>query len=157
MLRSTTEAEALPVIGELFRVPLRWRDLDNQGHVYHAEYLTLLDQARTAWLHKGLQLDNADEYIIGHISIDYIAELTFDCEALVDFGTPAVDITFAISRLGNKSLTVNENMYTPDGSHVARASTVLIFWDRVNRETRAITTTERGRAARYLVNEGSEV
>ena len=31
------------------RLPLRFRDVDAFGHVYHAEYLTLLDEARTRW------------------------------------------------------------------------------------------------------------
>ena len=32
---------------------LRWRDLDYFGHVYHGEFLTLLDEARATWLGRG--------------------------------------------------------------------------------------------------------
>lgn len=152
-----TELQAALTAREFFRVPLRWRDLDNQSHVYHAEYLVLLDQARTAWLSTYLKLDNADEYIIAHIGIDYIVELTFDSASLTTLDSPAVDITFAISRLGAKSLTFEENIYVPDGTLVARASTVVVLWDRATREARAITAAERSRAACHLIDAENKV
>jgi acyl-CoA thioester hydrolase len=36
------------------RLPLRFRDVDAFGHVYHAEYLTLLDEARTRWFREAV-------------------------------------------------------------------------------------------------------
>lgn len=150
---------------ESFRVPLRWRDLDNQGHVYHAEYLTLLDQARTAWLQTCLGVENPDEYVIVHIDIDYLNELTVGsatnaaapgAEAAGAIGVSAVDVSFTIKRLGNKSLTTEEIMTIPDGTKIARASAVLLIWNRTTRQTRALNDIERDLVAPYLAPVGSE-
>lgn len=142
---------------EAFRVPLRWRDLDNQNHVYHAEYLTLLDQARTAWLHANLGIDSADEYIVARIEIDYVSEIIINSSSLHDSEVPAVDVTFDISRLGSKSITTREVMSTPDGVCVAKAVTVLILWDRPTRTTREITPEERELAEQLLTRKEVEV
>ncbi|WP_188551558.1 acyl-CoA thioesterase [Sediminivirga luteola] len=136
---------------ESFRVPLRWRDLDNQGHVYHAEYLTLFDQARTAWLHSSLGVRNPDEYVIARIEIDYLDELVVEIA-----GPPAVDVSFTIEKLGNKSVTTRETMTRPDGTQVATASTVLLMWDRDTRRTRRLSTEERSLIIPYLSSVRSE-
>lgn len=141
---------------EAIRVPLRWRDLDNQNHVYHAEYLTLLDQARTAWLHACLGIDSADEYIIARVEIDYVSEIFISSSSLRSVGSPAVDVTFEISRLGTKSITTQEVMSTLDGVCVARAVTVLLLWDRSTRQTRELTTIERDIAKTLLAVKETE-
>lgn len=151
---------------ETFRVPLRWRDLDNQGHVYHAEYLTLLDQARTAWLHTCLGGNSPDEYVIAHIDIDFLNELSIGTSASSAMAavpgaigvteTAAVDVMFSIKRLGDKSLTTEEIMTTPDGVRIARASTILLMWNRATRRTRTLSERERDLVAPYLVTAGSE-
>ena len=35
------------------RIAIRWRDVDNYGHVNNAVYLTYLEEARDAWVREG--------------------------------------------------------------------------------------------------------
>ena len=35
-------------------IPIRWRDVDNYGHVNNAVYLTYLEEARDRWAHETL-------------------------------------------------------------------------------------------------------
>lgn len=118
-------------------VPLRWRDLDTNGHVYHGTYLTLLDEARSRWLRSGLGLTCADGHLIARLEIDYVSELTADAESV------AVDC--AIEHLGNTSLRTAETMRTPDGTVVARSAAVVVFWDRETRKSAAPPAEDRAR------------
>ena len=127
-----------PVRGpEPVRIPLRWRDLDNQGHVYNGVYLGLLDEARTVWLRRTLGLANPDEYVIARIEIDFLADLTLTPDGA------AVDVDVQVTRVGSKSVTTAEVMRDGDGREVARAVCVLLLWDRTSRQTRPLTAAER--------------
>ena len=61
---------------------LRFRDFDAFGHVYHAEYLTLLDEARTGWFAALLGVDDPSGYVVAHLEIDYLSSLTRDEDAV---------------------------------------------------------------------------
>ncbi|MFI5429603.1 acyl-CoA thioesterase [Aeromicrobium sp. UC242_57] len=126
----------------VIRVPLRWRDLDHQAHVYHATMLTLLDEARTHWLRDVIGVDFPDEYVVVRIEIDYVAEL------LIDAG--AVDVEFKVSRVGQRSLTTAEVVRTPQGVEVARTAVTMVMWDRDERRSRLLTDAERAAAATMM-------
>lgn len=120
------------------RIPLRWRDLDYQGHVYHAEYLALADEGRTRWLGETLGVREPQNYLIAHISIDYLAELNRSAE-FVEFG---VDV----EHVGNKSVRTRETLSVHSGSDttiVARMTCVFLLWAPETRETRLLTDAER--------------
>jgi acyl-CoA thioester hydrolase len=120
------------------RVPLRWRDLDAQGHVYHGTYLTLLDEARSKWLRGRLALEGADAHVIVRLEIDYVSELVLDEHGFVD-------VECAVARLGSKSITTAETMRDPDGTVVARTKAVLVLWDPDMRVTREPSAGDRSR------------
>jgi len=54
-------------------IPIRWRDVDNYGHVNNAVYLNYLEEARDRWALEtlGPQVD----FVIVRIAIDYRREL----------------------------------------------------------------------------------
>ncbi|MDF5758306.1 thioesterase family protein [Spongiactinospora sp. TRM90649] len=133
----TPERTGAPV-----RVGLRWRDLDHQGHVYHGTLLTLLDEARTAWLRDVVGVRSADSYVVARIEVDYLAEI------LVEHA--AIDVSFEVARIGRRSITTGETVRTPGGLHVAQASVVLVMWDRQGRSSRELTPGERERARERL-------
>ncbi|MCR3721939.1 MULTISPECIES: acyl-CoA thioesterase [Prauserella salsuginis group] len=122
-----------------YRVPLRWRDLDSQGHVYHAEYLSLADEGRTRWLGETLGLRNPQSYVIAHLSIDYVAELNHAAEH--------VEFSAIVERVGTKSVRTQETLSIRSGSNstivVARITCVLLLWSPETRETRPLTDAER--------------
>ncbi|MEU8251459.1 thioesterase family protein [Nonomuraea sp. NPDC048916] len=125
--------------GCLVRVPLRWRDLDHQGHVYHGTLLTLLDEARTAWLRDVVRIQSPDAYVVARIEIDYLAEIRMDIGA--------IDVGFEVSRLGGRSIRTDEIVRTPDGGDLARAAVVIVMWDREAHRSRELTPEERRRLA----------
>ncbi len=128
-----------PPAGEgLVWQPLRFRDLDAFGHVYHAEYLTLLDEARTAWFRDVLRLDDAGDYVLARIEIDYLSSLVL--------GDERVGAAFLVERAGATSLTLREELRAPDGRVVARVRSVCVLRDLSSGTSRRLTDAERAQA-----------
>ena len=126
----------------VIRLPLRFRDIDAFGHVYHAEYLTLLDEARTRWFGETVELDEPGAYVVARIEIDYVSSLVLeDAEVL---------LSFAVERVGSSSLTLAETMQAPDGRVVARARTVTVRRDLAAGRTRPLSEQERSRTTALL-------
>lgn len=127
-------------------VPLRWRDLDHLGHVYHAVMLTLLDEARTGFFHRHLDIDSPDSYVIARIEIDYVGEVRRD----------AVDIAvnFSVLRVGNSSLTTVEQVTVGGGRVVARAVVTSVQWDSQERRPRALSEQQRQQARCFAPDQG---
>ena len=122
------------------RLPLRFRDVDAFGHVYHAEYLTLLDEARTRWFREVVALDEPGAYVVARIEIDYLSSLVLD-------DTEAV-ATFAVERVGTSSLTLTETLAAPDGRVAARVRSVTVRRDPAAGRSRLLTDDERDRLER---------
>jgi acyl-CoA thioester hydrolase len=137
------------VTQESFNVPLRWRDLDHQGHVYHATVLTLLDEARTQWLASVLGITSPDEYVVARVAIDYRGEIRREDEQIC--------VTFGVERLGNTSVTIGESVRAPDGRLLADASVTAVMWDRAARRPRTLLAEERERARQNLRDDALEV
>ncbi len=119
-------------------LPLRFRDVDAFGHVYHAEFLTLLDEARTRWFRGVLELENPSDYVLARVEIDYVSSL------LLSDG--AVAAGFEVERVGTSSLTLGETMRTRDGRVVSRGRAVTVLRDAATGTSRRLTDAERRRA-----------
>ena len=66
------------------RIEVRWRDVDNYGHVNNAVYLTYLEEVRDEWLARTLRDDEAVwDYVVAHVSIDFRREITQDDDEVV--------------------------------------------------------------------------
>ena len=124
-------------------LPLRWRDLDYFGHVYHAEFLTLLDEARSRWFAGALALEQADSYVLARLEIDYVSALVLADEA--------VAVEFGVERVGTTSLTLRETMRARDGRVVAKSRSVTVRWDRDAGTSRTLSESERETASRFLL------
>jgi acyl-CoA thioester hydrolase len=122
------------------RLPLRFRDVDAFGHVYHAEYLTLLDEARTRWFREAVAFDEPGAYVVARVEIDYLSSLVLDdAEAVA---------TFAVERVGTSSLTLAETLSAPDGRVAARVRSVTVRRDLAAGRSRPLTDAERDRLER---------
>jgi acyl-CoA thioester hydrolase len=117
-------------------LPLRFRDLDAFGHVYHAEYLTLLDEARAAFLDR-LGIADPTEYLVAHLEIDYVDSLV-----LAD---GCVRGEFEPIRVGATSLTLQERLVARDGRVVSRGRAVIVLRDPSSGRKRALADDERAR------------
>ena len=126
-------------------VPLRWRDLDHQGHVFHASMLTLLDEARTEWLKSALGCGTPDSYVVVRIEIDYRAQLRRED------GT--VTVAFGVVSAGETSLTLREEVRAGrSGFLVAESTTTIVMWDRDAESGRRLNSGERERAVQCMVS-----
>ena len=123
-------------------LPLRFRDLDAFGHVYHAEYLTLLDEARSHWFADALGFDDPQGYVVAHLEIDYVSSLRGDDDA--------VRVDHVLERVGTTSLTLRETTYARDGRVAARSRTVTVLRDPATGRPRPVTDDERRRAEDHL-------
>ena len=133
-------------MSEVEPVLLRFRDVDSFGHVYHAEYLTLLDELRARWFRAEIGLADPTQYVVARVEIDYISSLVLD-----DVSAGA-DIT--LERIGNTSLTLQETVRAADDRDVARCRTVVVLRDARTGTSRRLTEAERA-AAEALVTEAS--
>jgi acyl-CoA thioester hydrolase len=126
-------------------LPLRFRDLDAFGHVYHAEYLTLLDDARTRWFGDVVGLDDPGSYVVARVEIDYVSSL------LLEDGEAG--FAFEVERVGASSLTLRETVRARDGRVVARARSVTVRRDAGAGVSRALTDAERSSLLRFTADD----
>jgi acyl-CoA thioesterase FadM len=93
-------------------VPLRWADVDALGHVYHATYLTLLDEARSRFLAAAGVRDPSD-HVVARVEVDYLAP--------VGPGHREVLVRHEVERVGSTSIALRSVLRTADGVDRARA------------------------------------
>lgn len=106
-------------------IEIRYGDLDPQGHVNNATFLTFFEQARIHYIkHLGLW-DGSSWLEVGIILAD--AQITFKAPVL--FGQQ-IRVGARVSRLGNKSLTMEYNLENLEtGEELASGATVLVTYD----------------------------
>jgi acyl-CoA thioester hydrolase len=108
-----------------YLLEVRYGDLDPQGHVNNARYLTYFEQARIHYvIHLNLW-DGRSYFDIGFILAD--AQVTFLGPIL--FGQE-IQIGVRVSRMGNKSLTMEYSLEDIEtGQQLARGSTALVTYN----------------------------
>ena len=106
-------------------IEVRYGDLDPQGHVNNAKFLTYMEQARIFYL-KQLKLWEGGSFLnLGIILAD--VQITF--KKAVQFGDP-IRVGVRISQIGNKSMTSEYQLEDErDGSLFATGSSVLVAYD----------------------------
>jgi acyl-CoA thioester hydrolase len=113
-------------------IEVRYADLDPQGHVNNARFLTFFEQARVSYLiHLGLFSKDQSFLEVGIIIAD--AKVTF--LAPVYFGQD-VRVGVRVSRIGNKSMTMEYQVL--DGANrqeLANGSTTLVAYDYHQHQT----------------------
>jgi acyl-CoA thioester hydrolase len=106
-------------------IEVRYGDLDPQGHVNNAKFLTYIEQARIFYL-KQLKLWEGGSFLnLGIILAD--VQITF--RKAIQFGDP-IRVGVRISRIGNKSMTSDYRIEDArDGSIFATGSSVMVAYD----------------------------
>ncbi len=115
-------------------VPLRWVDVDAIGHVYHATYLTLLDEARSRFL-GGVGVQDPSDHVVVRVEIDYLAP--------IGPGHGEVHVQHVVERVGRTSITLRARITTPDGVERARARVVVVLWHLATGRPRPLDVGER--------------
>lgn len=101
----------------LARVPLRWVDLDTQGHVNNAVLADYLQEARVAFLLSG---DNA--HMLGTTSIVVSHQVEF--LRPVSYAVEPVEVELNVGRVGAATIAIGY-LVRQQGKEVARARTQL--------------------------------
>ncbi|MFT4226556.1 acyl-CoA thioesterase [Micropruina sp.] len=117
------------------RVPLRWVDLDAQGHVNNALIADYLQEARVRFLLEGenAALLGHGTLVVGH-QVEYLAP--------VEFRTEPVEVRLWVGNVGASRFTIGYEV-VQDGVVAARARTVLCIFDFDAGRPRRMTPTER--------------
>jgi acyl-CoA thioester hydrolase len=115
-------------------ITIRWRDIDDYGHVNNAVYLTYLEEARDRLI-EGLFHTQAWDFVLARIEIDYRSSLTQ--------GDGTVTVRSQIESFGNASVRTRERIGRADGSLAAEAKAVIVPRDPQEARSRALTTAER--------------
>lgn len=100
-----------------YRCPLRWSDLDAQGHVNNAHVVDCMQEARVAFFRSGptSALLDSGIVVVGH-RVEYLSS--------IEYTPDGVDIDLGITSLGGARFEVVYTM-TQQSRPVARARTVL--------------------------------
>jgi acyl-CoA thioester hydrolase len=118
------------------RVEIRWNDVDAYRHVNNAVYLTYLEECRDEWLDGVLEAaENAWDFVIARVAIDFRRELTLEDEEVV--------VSCELERIGTSSLTTREAIRTSGGELAAEAEAVLVARDPSTGSSRPLSTDER--------------
>jgi acyl-CoA thioester hydrolase len=107
-------------------IEVRYGDLDPQGHVNNAKYLTYFEQARVAyWIEMGFFSKDQSFMELGVI----LADVHITYFAPVYFGQK-VKVGVHVIRLGNKSMTWEQNVVDVEsGKELARGEVVVVAYD----------------------------
>lgn len=99
-------------------VPVRYRDLDPQGHVNNAVFATYVETARVDFLRAVLDAPGDDPPVV-------VASLSLDFERRVTLDDGRVVVTTRVPTLGRTSVTT-EHELRAGGEVVARAEATLV-------------------------------
>ena len=127
-------------------IEVRYGDLDPQGHLNNAKYLTYFETARINYFTQlGLFTPGQSFMDMGIIMAD--VRVTF--HAPVQYGMP-LKVGVRISKLGNKSMTVEQNIAHADTEEVlASGQVILVAFDYHTNKTRPLPKVMREAISKF--------
>ena len=127
-------------------VEVRYGDLDPQGHLNNAKYLTYFEQARVAYLINLELFEKTLSFLeIGMI----IADIHLVFYKPVLWETP-VKVGAAITKIGNKSFIFSQNIiHAETGEVFADGEVIMVAFDYHNQETISLPAEWRKKIARF--------
>ncbi len=123
-------------------IEVRYGDLDPQGHLNNAKFVTFFEQARIQYIrHLGLFKEGQSFMDIGVI----LADVHIAYKKPVEWGTP-VKVGVRTLKIGNKSMTVEQNVVHAETEEVfATGEVVMVTYDY--REGKSIPVPQEWREA----------
>jgi acyl-CoA thioester hydrolase len=138
---TTHDVAAAPYVVD---VALRFRDIDQFGHVNHAQYLSFCEEHRTSFFDLWLDecgVDVMDRgFVVAHVSCDYAAPLGRD--------DPAVRVEMTVESVGRTSLRLRYRIVNRYDSIMAVVRYVLVLVD-TDSQSRPLTPAEQRMLARF--------
>jgi acyl-CoA thioester hydrolase len=99
-------------------IAIRWRDIDNYGHVNNAVYLNYLEECRDRLVEELFGTEEAWDFVLAHVSIDFRSELTQ--------GDGEVLVRCEVAGFGLSSVRTRERIEKRDGTVSAEAESVIV-------------------------------
>ena len=122
-------------------IEVRYADLNPQRHVNHTKYLTYMENARAQYLKQIGLWDGVDFDRLGVI----VASASCSFLRPILYGMP-VRVGVRTAKLGTKSLHMEYVLEdAQDGAVLATGSTVLVAYDYVQMDSRAIPSEWRAK------------
>jgi len=117
------------------RIRIRWRDMDNYGHVNNAVYLNYLEECRDRLVEELFGSHEAWDFVLAHVGIDYRNQLTqADGE---------ITVHCTVAGFGTSSVRTRETIVTDDGAVAAEAEAVIVPRAPDAMRSRPLTDRER--------------
>lgn len=111
-------------------VEIRWRDMDNFGHVNNSLYLTYLEEARDQYLTGLLGTETVGRIVVRKVDIEFVSGLSQDDDTAI--------AATEVEGLGTSSIRLRESIHAgSDGRLAARAQTVVVHTASDGREASA--------------------
>lgn len=136
----------MPQFRFYYPIEIRYGDLDPQGHVNNAKYLTYFEQARVQYT-IGLGLFSTDQsfmeigVIIADIHITYLEPIYFGKD---------IKVGVHVAKLGYKSMTWEQNIIDAEtGKELAKGEVVLVTYDYKKAKTIAIPQEWREKISEF--------
>ena len=116
-------------------IQIRYNDIDAQGHVNNAKYVTYIEFARFSYITEVGLWDGGSFLDLGLI----VADIHVSYLAPIKLGQP-IKVGVRVSRIGNKSLTfVYQVEDSNTGQKMATAETVMVSFDYKTQTTIAVS------------------
>ncbi len=114
---------------------IRWRDMDNYGHVNNAVYLNYLEECRDRMVEELFGTTETWDFVLAHVGIDFRNELTqADGEVIV---------RCEVAGFGRSSIRTRERIEKTDGTVAAEAEAVIVPRAPDEAASRPLTDDER--------------
>jgi acyl-CoA thioester hydrolase len=118
------------------RIQIRWRDMDNYGHVNNAVYLNYLEECRDRMVESLFGTGEAWDFVLAHVGIDFRDQLTqADGE---------ITVRCSVAGFGTSSVRTRESIVKQDGTLAAQAEAVIVPRAPDAIRSRPLTILERG-------------
>lgn len=119
---------------------IRFRDVDQQGHVNNAVFSTYLEIGRTTFMYSQPPLhDDGCTFVIARIEMDYLKEIKWPGQ---------VDIGSSVTSIGNSSFNVEQAIFSGD-QLVAKANTVIVQVNKLTRTSQALSKESKEKISAY--------
>jgi acyl-CoA thioester hydrolase len=125
------------------RIEIRWRDMDANGHVNNAVYLTYFEEGRDDWLQRVLGVELSKDYVLGRISVTFKRPIAQTDDAVLVRCQPV--------KIGNSTVHTLEELLDQAGSVCAVAEAVVVALDPKSGKARELSRDERANLERELM------
>ena len=131
-------------------ITVRFADLDSQGHVNNAVYLTYLESARLGYYEQAgiwrRETGVNTGMVVAHIDIDYLAPIFFGQD---------IRVGLRLARLGHKSFSLAFLIESvPGGVSLASGTSVMVPFDSEREESIPIPPEWRQKILEFEQREG---